>query len=105
MPTQLLDLGAAGSDPEAEARARQFKQLDPFPDIKPALLSAADIEDYARVTAMLHPFYPDPASLKPASYEVRPGRKFVRWDERGNRIEMDIDENGSFELLPNTGFL
>jgi deoxycytidine triphosphate deaminase len=102
MASYLLDLGPAGSDAEAEARAKQFKQLDPFPDIKPALLSAADIEDYARVTAMLHPFYADPGCLKPASYEVRPRRKFVRWDERGNRIEMDIDENDTFVLLPNT---
>jgi deoxycytidine triphosphate deaminase/HAMP domain-containing protein len=90
------------SDAEAEARAKLFKQLDPFPDIKPALLSAGDIEDYARVTAMLFPFYPIPDSLKPASYEVRPGRKFIRWDEQGKSIELEIDENGSFELPPNT---
>jgi len=83
MASYLLDLGPAGSDAEADARANQFKQLDPFPDIKPTLLSAADIEDYARVTAMLHPFYADPSCLKPASYEVRPRRKFVRWDEGG----------------------
>jgi deoxycytidine triphosphate deaminase/uncharacterized protein YoxC len=98
----LLDIEPAQSDEEAEARAKQFKQLDPFPDISPALLSAADIEDYARVTAMLFPFYANPTSLKPASYEVRPGRKFVRWDESGKRIELDINEHDSYELPPNT---
>jgi deoxycytidine triphosphate deaminase len=51
---------------------------------------------------MLFPFYANSASLKPASYEVRPGRKFVRWTEEGVRLEIDIDENGSFELPPNT---
>ena len=98
----LLDIEPAHSDEEAEARAALFKQVDPFPDIPAALLSAGDIEDYARVTAMLFPFYPNPDALKPASYEVRPGRKFVRWNEEGERIELDINEDGSFELPPNT---
>lgn len=98
----LLDIEPVQSDEEADARATLFKRLDPFPDIQPALLSAGDIEDYARVTAMLFPFYPEPAVLKPASYEVRPGRKFVRWNEFGKRIEIDITEEGSFELPPNT---
>lgn len=92
----------ARCDKEAEDRAKQFKQLDPFPHIKPALLSAADIEDYARVTSMLFPFCPNPASLKPASYEVRPGRKFIRWDENGQRIEVDLTQEDSFDLLPNS---
>jgi deoxycytidine triphosphate deaminase len=92
----------AESDEGAESRAKQFKQLDPFPDIIPALLTAADIEDYVRVTGMIFPFHADQASLKPASYEVRPGRKFIRWNEDGQREELDIDEASSFELLPNT---
>ena len=51
---------------------------------------------------MLFPFYANPNSLKSASYEVRPSRKFVRWNEDGKRIEFDISEDGSFELPPNT---
>jgi deoxycytidine triphosphate deaminase len=98
----LLDIEPVQTEDEANLRAQQFKQLDPFPDIPPALLSAGDIEDYARVTAMLHPFYAEPASLKPASYEVRPGRKFVRWDEFGKRIELDITKDGIFQLPPNS---
>jgi deoxycytidine triphosphate deaminase len=100
--THLLDIEPVQSEEEADARAKLFKQLDPFPDIPPALLSAGDIEDYARVTAMLFPFHANSASLKPASYEVRPGRKFIRWNEDGKRIELDISEDGSFELPPNT---
>jgi deoxycytidine triphosphate deaminase len=102
MPTQPLQIEPVRSDPEAATRAEKFKQVDPFPDISPALLSAADIEDYARVVAMLFPFYSHPDSLKPASYEARPGRKFVRWDDDGNRIEMDIHRDGSYELPPNS---
>ena len=97
-----LDIEPVQSDDEAEARAKLFKQVDPFPDIPPALLSAGDIEDYARVTAMLHPFYASADLLKPASYEVRPGRKFVRWNEDGEKIEFDVTEDSSFELPPNT---
>ncbi len=98
----LLDIEPVQSDEEAEGRAKLFKQLDPFPDIQPALLSAGDIEDYARVTAMLFPFRANSASLKPASYEVRPGRKFVRWNEDGKRIGLDITEDSTFQLPPNT---
>ena len=32
--THLLDIEPVQSDAEAEARAKLFKQLDPFPDIK-----------------------------------------------------------------------
>jgi hypothetical protein len=63
MPTQLLDIEPVTSDEEAQVRALKFKQVDPFPDIKPALLSAADIEDYSRVTAMLFPFHAEPETL------------------------------------------
>jgi deoxycytidine triphosphate deaminase len=102
MPIELLDIDPAISDEEAAARAIKFKQVDPFPDVKPALLSAADIEDYSRVTAMLFPFHAEPDTLKPASYEARPGRKFVRWDNAGNRIEMNIQKDDNFELPPNS---
>jgi deoxycytidine triphosphate deaminase len=102
MPIQLLDIEPASTESDAIARAEKFKQVDPFPDILPALLSSADIEDYVRVTAMLHPFHPDPQSLKPASYEVRPGRKFIRWNDDGQRIEQDVREDGTYELPPNS---
>jgi deoxycytidine triphosphate deaminase len=102
MATQLLDIEPVGSDDEAATRAAKFKQVDPFPEIRPALLSAADIEDYARVTAMLHPFYPHPDALKPASYEVRPGRRFVRWNQDGKRIEETIRQDRSYELPANS---
>jgi deoxycytidine triphosphate deaminase len=102
MPTELLDIEPVKTEEEAIVRAQKFKQVDPFPDIKPALLSSADIEDYVRVTAMLHPFRNDREFLKPASYEARPGRKFIRWDEEGIKIEHDIRDDHSYELPPNS---
>jgi hypothetical protein len=103
---QEPDLEYASSKQEAVDRARKFKRFDPFPDIPPALLSSADIEDYARVTAMLFPFATTPEALKevlkPASYEVRPGRKFVWWRDNGERVEEDIQGDGTYELPPNS---
>jgi deoxycytidine triphosphate deaminase len=89
-------------DDRAKERSARFRQLDPFPSIPPALLSSAEIEDYVRVTAMLHPFYPVREYLKSASYEARPGRKFVRWDENGTRFEEVIRRGQKYELPPNS---
>ena len=51
MATQpgLIDIEPVQSCEEAKDRAKQFKQLDPFPDIKPALLSGGDIKNSAQV--------------------------------------------------------
>ena len=96
------DLEYAISEQQAACRAKRFKRFDPFPDIPPALLSSADIEDYARVTAMLFPFANTPEVLrdvlKPASYEVRPGNKFVWWRDDGERVEDDIHEDGTYAV-------
>lgn len=102
MPTPETDLEFASTEDEAIDRAKMFKRLDPFPEILPALLSSADIEDYARITAMLFPFRRDPGALKPASYEVRPGHKFVWWRDNGERVDEDISEDGTYELPPNS---
>jgi hypothetical protein len=48
----------AQTDEEAEVRYEKFKSLDPFPEIPPALLNSADIEDYVAKTGMLFPFDP-----------------------------------------------
>ena len=86
---------------EAKNRASKFKRFDPFPDVPAALLSSAEIEDYVRVTAMLFPFHPNTDALKPASYEIRPGHKFVWW-KNGRRTEEEIRESGTYKLPPNS---
>jgi deoxycytidine triphosphate deaminase/cell division protein FtsL len=67
----LLDF--AVNKEEAEERSIRFKENDPFPDIREALLNSADIVDYVRATGMLWPFGPLEKledKLKAASYEV-----------------------------------
>jgi len=49
--------GLPTTDQDAKLRANRFKDEDPFPSIPRALLSSAEIYDYARVTGMLFPFY------------------------------------------------
>ncbi len=88
---------------EARHRARHFQALDPFPNIAPALLSAAHISDYARVTCMIHPFSRDARQrLKGASYEARP-KRFIRWDDDGRKlISPPFDSSGSYRLPANS---
>jgi deoxycytidine triphosphate deaminase len=95
----------AGNDPfgaeEAKRRAKEFRSVDPFPEVPPALLSSEHISDYVRVTGMLHPFYPAADRLKSASYEARP-RRFVRWDNEGRKIVTDIGPEETYELPENS---
>jgi deoxycytidine triphosphate deaminase len=86
----------------ARDRAAMFRDLDPFRSVPRTLLSSAEIEDYVRVTAMLHPFYPKREFLKSASYEARPGGKFIRWDEKGNRIVDAVKRGGKYILPANS---
>jgi deoxycytidine triphosphate deaminase len=102
MLQQAPDLDFAQTEEEAVNRANWFKRFDPFPEVPSALLSSAEIEDYIRVTAMLFPFRRDDRALKPASYEVRPGQKFVWWREDDDLIEEDITEDGTYELPANS---
>src|SRR5579862_2004284 len=65
-------------DNEADARAAQFLNFDPFPEIAPALLSSAEIEDYVRITAMIHPF--ERKWLKSASYSISAIGRQIIWN-------------------------
>ena len=94
-------------DEEAERRASDWRDLDPFGDnIPKALLSKEHIRDYVRVTGMLCPFFPDEdGRLKAASYEAWPSR-FIRWNEAGQKLidNVDIEDykiNG-YELKENS---
>lgn len=85
---------------DVKERALKFKEHDPFPKIPTALLSSAEIEAYARVTAMLDPF--DLKSLKSASYEAHIGGRFILWDENGKRIEKLVGRNEIITLPANS---
>lgn len=68
---------------EEAARAFEtWKNCDPFPNIAPALLNSADIEDYVRMTGLIYPFYPK--DLSGATYSVRLTGICVHWEEDSN---------------------
>jgi deoxycytidine triphosphate deaminase len=93
----MAELNFATSDAEAAERAAKFLKTDPFSSIPLSLLSAAEIDDYVRVTGLLHPF--DARSLKSASYEVHIGGEFIRWDGEGRRFD-EVLNRGSRCVLP-----
>lgn len=92
------------SPADAEERAANYRDFDPFPDIKATLLSSEHIKAYVRETAMIMPFDDDPnhGRLKSASYEVNPGGSFIYWDEHGIKKVEKIAKDGTFTLPPNS---
>src|SRR5258706_1387533 len=62
----------AKTDADANERFLRFVRLDPLPDVASALFNSADIEEYVRLTGMVHPFNRDlkDNKLKSASYEA-----------------------------------
>ncbi len=63
----------------------KYSSSDPFPEIQPALLNSADIQDYVSATGMICPFNPKDENFKPASYSINFNGKYLYWD---------IDANG-----------
>lgn len=97
----------------AKERHAKYREVDPFPSIPPALLGSPAFLKYIRTTAMVHPFRgynvekgaPDTNLVKPASYEVRPGKSFFRFTDSGELKEQKLDDkNGDpfIKLPPNS---
>lgn len=87
------------ADGDAAAdRFEQYKALDPFPDIPPALLNSGDIADYVSATGMISPFSPE--RLKTASYEVPLLGRLFYVEADGRTSEKDLKEGESFILPP-----
>ena len=84
-------------DAEAESRYRAAQKIDPFPDIPPALLNSADIEDYVRVTGMMVPFRKE--KLKSASYEAAIVGRCMWWDEKREWREVRLEKTGDRFVL------
>lgn len=63
---------------EAEAKSKRWLDIDPFPQIQPSLLNAADIDDYMHATAMVFPYREK--ERKTASYPLRVGNEIAYWD-------------------------
>jgi len=88
-----LDNRFAQTDQEAESRFNNHKSNDPFPEILPALLNSADIEDYIAATGMICPFNSN--ELKPASYEVKLQGEVIYWDQKGKERSQFLNTNQS----------
>ncbi len=92
----------AQSDEEATSRFEKYQSIDPYPEIPPALLNWADIEDYVAATGMVWPFYPNLEKSKPASYEVNLLGKCVYWDETGDKKIKILKRGDEFILKRNS---
>jgi deoxycytidine triphosphate deaminase len=93
----------AQTDDEARERYRQTKENDPFPEIAPALLNSAHIEDYMLATAMVFPYQSE--RRKSASYAMRLGSEIAFWDPDGPERELPVRQLRSretFVLPPNS---
>jgi deoxycytidine triphosphate deaminase len=90
------------TDDEAQRRYEKFKSLDPFPEIPPALLNSADIEDYVAETGMLFPFDTSNEKLKSASYEVNILGDVIIFDRDGEQQKKTLKQGTPFKLSPNS---
>lgn len=96
----MNDEAPAFSEEEAARRFAATERNDPFPDIPPALLNSADIDDYVRATGMIWPYYPD--KLKSASYEAQIGKLAIFWKDGEKKQEIDLERENEVFLEPNS---
>ncbi|BAV46775.1 Uncharacterized protein MLTONO_1872 [Mesorhizobium loti] len=74
---------------------------DPYPDIRPALLSREHIKIYAETTDMIEEF--EEKRLKAASYEMKIGRQVWRWEPNSPEpISVTLKEGDLLYLQPNS---
>lgn len=98
----LREDGKTGDDLAAKRHACYLND-DPFPEIESSLLGSAAFLKYIQTTAMIHPFQgwdhqdqkPNPDLVKPASYEMRPGKSFFVYDQSGELIERELTSSGA----------
>ena len=102
VPPQGYVITGAQSEAEAADRYAATKALDPFPDVPPALLNSAHIEDYMIATAMVFPY--EPKRRKSASYAMRVGNRMAFFDpSRPQQTPYrDLKDFASFVLPPNS---
>ena len=83
---------------QASEQAKKYKpsgQADPFPFIRPSLLSADHIERYVMETGAIAPFYTGGgrrSRLKKASYEGRIGESAYRYNKQGMLESIPLGE-------------
>lgn len=90
----------AGTLDEAKSLYEEFRSLDPFQQIAPALLNSADIKKYVQKTGMLFPF--EEGDAKAASYRINLLGKYVLWAPDGSKKVGYIDRSSTFPLPSNS---
>lgn len=94
------------SKEDAERRYENYKNVDPFPSIEPALLSSAHIQAYIATTGMIHPFRlikDKDKMITPASITMTVGTEVLSWDQKNNQqYRYDYSENDEIKLRPNS---
>jgi deoxycytidine triphosphate deaminase len=91
----------ADNEEDADARYRRWHSHDPFPEIPPALLNSADLQDYVAATGMITPFSPNDETLKPASYAVPLAGEVLYWEERFDEATGRLSQvEHSYRLRP-----
>jgi deoxycytidine triphosphate deaminase len=84
-------------DPMIIAKYARHRNVDPFPDIPPALLNSADIHSYVNATGMIHPF--EEKALKSASYAAKIAGECRYWDEKNKKFETVLLEIKGDKLI------
>jgi len=94
----------AKDDHEANAKSIKYKNLDPFPQIYPALLNSADIYDYVAATGMIYPFEADKEKFKPASYSISFEGQALYWKDKSNedKVVLNLKKGDVLTLSPNS---
>jgi len=97
----------ASTKEEAIKRYERYKNLDPFPDVFPALLSSAHIQAYIAKTGMIFPYFPEADSKKEmvtsASMIMTIGPEVLYWDSKDKQQYcMNLQKEDSITLRPNS---
>ena len=108
---EIKKITFADTEEEAERRFKEYATRDPLPDVLPALLNSADIQDYVAITGMIFPFHPEAekGKLKTASYEVDLLGEIIYWEEDGAkktctlRIRGFLHSSKKFNCFRHTG--
>lgn len=92
--------------PDEEHKAKDLfeknRRRDPFPDIPPSVLNAAQFCEYIAETGMIHPFYPEEELIKVATYDIKIGGRYLLWDNEGNKKSEVIEKREAFTLPENS---
>ena len=91
-PPDARSLNAAITQTDFEQRADWWEFEDPFNDLDPALLTAEQINNYARVTGLIYPF--DEKLLKGATYEIGIGGNIYTWDDKKKKRIVPVADAG-----------